>query len=137
MLPFGITLSFFLLIIGGRGLSLIPVAIWIVIFCFLVNSKSPKRPLSSRLFGFLFGNPVALYLGKISYSIYLSHYLVIIVTQSLVLKFLPEIERTPHLYVMLLLTVIASVVLSHFLFSYLESPGIKLGAHLVNRFLKK
>jgi len=136
MLPIGVTVSCFLLIIGGKDLALIPLAIWIVFFCFLVNSKKTTRPVSSRYFGLIFDNPIVIYLGKISYSIYLSHYLVIILSQSFILYYFPEISRQSHFFILLPITLVTTVLISHFLFKYLEVPGIKLGSQIANRFLK-
>jgi peptidoglycan/LPS O-acetylase OafA/YrhL len=134
MLPIGFTTSCFLLIISGKSLNLIPLAIWIVFFCFLANLTKDNRLISTKVFGLIFDNPVALYLGKISYSIYLSHYLVIILSQLLILHSLPEIEKHSHFMILLPMTLVFTVLISHFLFKYLEVPGIRLGSYISKRF---
>jgi peptidoglycan/LPS O-acetylase OafA/YrhL len=108
-----------------RGLSwTIPVGLWFVFFGVVLERPSS---LSSRLTSPIFTNAVSQHLGKISYSIYLSHILVIALMQYLLLAWLPQLSLTGHILLLLSLTFTVTVAVSTALHRYVETPGIAWG----------
>ena len=78
---------------------------------------------SSRLVAPLLTNPLVLYLGRISCSLYLSHILVIIVIQYALLTWVPDLSRMVHFGVLLVCTTAVTIAVSTVLYRYLEVPG--------------
>lgn len=122
---------FLFLLLSGNAASLIPVGLWIVFLGLLFERHSS---LSSRLVSPLLTNPVVLYLGRISYSLYLSHMLVIMMIQYGLLMWAPYLSRVVHFGVLLACTTVVTVAVSAGLYRYLEVPGIHAGRALVRRF---
>jgi peptidoglycan/LPS O-acetylase OafA/YrhL len=129
--PVAFCLAAFLLWLSGLTRSLIPVVLWMAFFGLLLEQPSS---LSSRVVAPLFTNPLVLYLGRISYSLYLSHALVIIVIQAALLKWAPSLSQIGHFGMLLACTMPATVAVSTVLYRYLEAPGIQAGRTLVHRF---
>jgi peptidoglycan/LPS O-acetylase OafA/YrhL len=120
----------FLFALSGRAWSLIPVCLWLAFLGLLLEHPSS---LSSRLVAPLLTNPIMLYLGRISYSLYLSHILVIVVIQYALLIWVPDLSLTVHFEVLLVGTTAVSIALSSVLYRYLEVPGIHAGRALARR----
>ena len=74
-----------------------------------------------------------LYLGKISYSLYLSHFMVIIVCQYLILRYQPELTQQQHLATLAVVTLVVTMLGSHWLYRHVETPGIRLGKRLTEK----
>lgn len=117
--------------LSGPAWALIPVGLWIAFLGLLLEHPTS---LSSRLVSPLLTNPVMLYLGRISYSLYLSHILVMIVIQYALLTWLPRLSQTVHFGVLLASTATVTVALSTVLYRYLELPGIQAGRAIARRF---
>ncbi len=131
--PVACCLVVFLFGLSGRASwSLIPVGLWIAFLGLLLEQPSS---VSSRLVAPLLTNPVVLYLGRISYSLYLSHILVIIVIQYALLTWLPELNRVVHFGVLLVCTIAVTIPLSTVLYRFLEVPGIHAGRVLAYRLV--
>jgi len=58
-----------------------PLAIWLCVFCHMIDTDAGRSGLMNKLAKVLLESPAALYIGVISYSIYLLHNPVIIFTQ--------------------------------------------------------
>jgi peptidoglycan/LPS O-acetylase OafA/YrhL len=129
--PIACCLAVFLLWLSSRAWPLIPVVLWMAFFGLLLEQPSS---LSSRLVAPLFTNPLMLYLGRISYSLYLSHILVIIVIQYALLTWMPHLSRVVHCGLLLAGTTVVTVAVSAGLYRYLEAPGIRVGRTWAHRF---
>jgi peptidoglycan/LPS O-acetylase OafA/YrhL len=70
----------------------------------------------------------------VSYSLYLSHMLLLVVMQYALLRWLPGLTRTTHLWTLLAMTTVTTIGASLFLYRYLEAPGIWAGRALADRF---
>ncbi|HSQ91042.1 MAG TPA: acyltransferase, partial [Nitrospiraceae bacterium] len=75
-----------LFMLSGLAWSLIPVGLWMAFLGLLLEHPTS---ISSRLVSPLLTNPVVQYLGRISYSLYLSHILVFIMIQNALLTWMP------------------------------------------------
>lgn len=128
--PVACCLALFLFGLSGRAWSLIPVVLWIAFLGLLLEHPSS---FSSRLVSPLLTNPFVLYLGRISYSLYLSHILVIIVLQYALLTWAPHLSRMVHFVVLLACTTAATISVSTLLYRFLEAPGISAGRSLAPR----
>lgn len=128
--PVACCLALFLYWRSGGEWSLIPVGLWLVFLGLILEHPSS---FSSRLVSPLLTNPFVLYLGRISYSIYLSHILVIIVFQYALLTWAPHLTRMVHFGVLLASSTAATIALSAGLYRYLETPGIQAGRSLSSR----
>lgn len=128
--PVACCLALFLFGLSGRAWSLISVALWIVFLGLLLEHPSS---ISSRLVSPLLTNPVALYLGRISYSLYLSHILVIIAIQYALLTWAADLSQKVHFWVLLAAVTVVTIAVSTVLYRYLEAPGIHAGRALARR----
>ena len=111
-----------------KPLGIIPYMLWSVVFALILE---PKDSLTSRFFSPVFTNPVSLWLGKISYSIYLSHSLVLVVLQFVLLKSFANISQTHLLYWLLVATPLFTLPLSHLLYMTVERPFMYYGKRAV------
>lgn len=128
--PVACFLAVSLYFLSGPSWSLIPVAVWMVFLGLLLEHPSS---FSFRLVSPLFTNPIALHLGRISYSIYLSHILVIIVIQYALLTWTPDLSQKVHFLVLLAGATVVTIAVSTVLYGYLEVPGIRAGRALARR----
>ena len=126
-------LTFLLLLgiyrIADKPLSLAPFMIWAVVFALLLE---PRHSISSKLIGPIFTNRVSLWLGKTSYSIYLSHSLVLGLVQYLTLRLLPHSTKTEFLIMLLVATTAITLTFSGFLYQTIERPFILYGKRILS-----
>lgn len=122
--------SAFVFQLGHRNPGLIPFCIWALILGLVL--ERPDTPWSRAITKPLV-HPIARYVGRISYSLYLSHMIVLYVLQHLLLQVAPNLSRTVHCVCLIVLTFGVSLPASAFLFRYVESPGIRLGRQFAKR----
>jgi len=78
---------------------------------------------SNKLNNFFLKNRIALYIGKISYSLYLTHHILYTFNYGILSKFhLTSINS----YFIGFIQISTSILASHFLFHYIESPFLKM-----------
>lgn len=128
--PVACSLVVFLFVVSGNSWPLIPVVLWVIFLGLILEHPSS---LSSRLVSPLLTNSVVQYLGRISYSIYLSHALVMIVMQQALLTWVPQLSQMVHAGILLVCTTAATVAVSAGLYRFLEAPGIQAGHALGRR----
>lgn len=102
----------------------LPLAIWGTFWIHL--SWGRAAGVTGTAFRWIFENPMILYLGRISYSIYLAHVPILIVFDWIALKMFPDISRVGMLAVQVP-ALLGTIWLSAGLFRYLEMPSIKWG----------
>ena len=129
--PVACCLAVFLFWRSGGAWSLIPVILWVAFLGLLLE---PGSSCSARLVAPLLTNPFVLYLGRISYSLYLSHMLVIIVIQYALLTWVPHLSHIVHFGVLLAGTTAVTIAVSAVLYHYLEVPGMEAGRALLRRY---
>jgi peptidoglycan/LPS O-acetylase OafA/YrhL len=130
--PIASAIGIFIFFTCGKNYNILPIVFWLVFFGLLVDLQKESREFYVKIGGWLFGNKIALYLGKISYSIYLSHALVIVFCQFVLIRFFPELTQKAHLFVLAGIVSLITIGVSHILFVSIESPGMKIGEIIVN-----
>ena len=117
------TICLFILLIGN-SMELLPLAIWAVV---LVQSMELEQSPLSQATRFLFQNPVSLYIGKISYSLYLSHMIVLTIVQKILIQLNFHQNLLRNGIALAFFTLAGSVVLSHITYHYIELKGTAFG----------
>ena len=110
-----------------------PFCIWIVFLGLLLENPASY---SAKILYPLFSHAVVQFLGRISYSIYLSHMLVLYVAEYFVLRYMPNLSSIAYFWILLVATVGGTVLASAMLYRFVESPGIRYGAKFASRFRK-
>jgi peptidoglycan/LPS O-acetylase OafA/YrhL len=127
LFPAGILIGLGAYRLALKPLAIVPFLAWGVLFALLLE---PEDSLSCRFVGPIFTNRISLWLGKISYSIYLSHSLVLILLQYLVLRLFPGITQGELLWTLLLATPAVTLPFSDFLYRTIEAPFIERGKRI-------
>lgn len=131
-----ITLAFMALayILMSRSVSLI---IWcVVLSCVITEKRNLNSPLQGILKKIL-NWYVFQWLGKISYSVYLTHMLIFYCLTVIVRTLNPNIEKLDFAITMLPAVILATLAISSFTYKFLECPGIELGKKCVEKFKRK
>ena len=107
----------------------VPLAIWLVFYVYLLHVA--QAPVTGKVFRLVFENRIAAYLGRVSYSIYLSHLLLMTAIGIVSLRLAPDTSQEGMLAIMLG-AVVFTLPLSSLLFVLVEKPGNRLGARLAS-----
>lgn len=107
--------------LGGRG---IPLWVWVSVTAFILYARDNSP--STKLFACLLRNRFSDGLGKISYSLYLSHVILISLLAYAALAAFPDIGRRAMLMVTLF-GVFATIPLSILTYRFVEEPGVRAG----------
>lgn len=124
-------LAVFVLILGDKAFPLLPAALWIAFMGLLLEEPSS---FSSRVMLPLLTNRFVRYLGRISYSLYLSHFLLMTVVQYALLMWAPHLSRLVHLVILVACTTTGSIAIATVLYRCIEVPGIRAGYALARWF---
>jgi len=108
----------------SRSEALLPLALWAVV---LVQSMELEQSPLSQAVRFLLQNPISLYLGKISYSLYLSHMIVLTIAQAVLIQLNLHNNLWKNGIALTFATLAGSVILSHFTYHSIELKGASLG----------
>jgi peptidoglycan/LPS O-acetylase OafA/YrhL len=114
----------------STGDRFVPICFWILFMGLLCENPASY---SARIFSPLFNHPIIQFLGRISYSIYLSHTLIMTAAQYALLRFLPSLSQDVYFWALLVATTVGTVLASAWLYRYVEAPGIRLGRELASR----
>lgn len=109
--------------------AVVPLCIWILILPSL-SGNSPKA------FSWLSSSPLQ-WLGKVSYSVYLSHSLVLLAVQACMVSLVPEVGVMTYLSILGFVSLPAVLLVSWLLYKYVEAPGIMLGRKSVDWIQRK
>lgn len=111
-----LTVLALVLALSVRSIDAMPYAIWAIV---LVSAATSRSPLSIVLNSSPLQN-----LGKISYSVYLSHMIVLVFA----IRWLPEITSpTAHFLALLFTTAVFTGTISMFSYLFIEQPFQKVG----------
>ncbi|QYZ67607.1 MAG: hypothetical protein OI74_11785 [Gammaproteobacteria bacterium (ex Lamellibrachia satsuma)] len=133
LFPTAVAAVFMIYFTAGHDFRLFPIALWLVFFALMLE---PKESLSHRLIAPLFLNRISLWMGKVSYSIYLLHTLVITLISSVLLSYF-DLARGDYFSILFVSTLILTMIFSWLTYRYIEKPGIILGKKLSSRFDKE
>ena len=119
--------AFFILYLAGWEYA---VVLWGAIFLLTIVAEThPTDRIVTRL-SWIFANRWSQYLGRISYSIYLSHWLSLMLVLRAIIFFDPKISSA-HAALWMFPGVIAlTLTLSPFLYLWVEEPCIRFGKRL-------
>jgi peptidoglycan/LPS O-acetylase OafA/YrhL len=101
----------------------LPLAVWFPLFAYLLWSK--HAPYTKPIFDWITASRVPLFLGRISYSLYLVHRPVQIVLGTVYVSFFPVAQGA--MLIVQLGAVILAVAAAYALHLYVEAPGIAIG----------
>ncbi|BAY07254.1 acyltransferase family protein [Calothrix sp. NIES-2098] len=116
-----VTVVFTILLLKNPAITL-----WSLIFCCVLS----KDVLIPKFICKILNHPYILFIGKISYSIYLSHIIVLYSIAYLLYKYLPSLNQYIFLLSLTILTITITIILSNFLYTQVEKPFIQLGKSL-------
>jgi peptidoglycan/LPS O-acetylase OafA/YrhL len=94
----------------------------------------PSNSFFARMLTPLFTNRFSLWIGKISYSVYLSHALVLGIGQYMLMKYCPTLTQKEFFVVLLLITLTTTLLFSSLLYRTIEAPFIEIGRQLARRW---
>ncbi|MDO5614596.1 MAG: acyltransferase [Cruoricaptor ignavus] len=124
-------LFYFLILvaIGYFFLYRVNVSIIILLFMMILYFQINQN----RIINKIFGSKVPLFLGKISYSVYCTHMIVLyIIGGGINYLKISDLTHGKYLYIVLFLasSMIFTIILSHFTYKYIEEYFIKIGKNL-------
>jgi peptidoglycan/LPS O-acetylase OafA/YrhL len=112
----------------------IPLIFWLLFFTIILHSQEDGNDsIVTKITRPVFRNRACLYLGKISYSIFLIHTLIIIITQRFILQNYYMLTKMQHCILLAVITVPFSIILGHFFYLYIEQSGIQLGKMILKK----
>jgi len=117
----------------SKNLDILPVCIWISFFGLMISMKNSSQNMPSNKISILFNNRFSQYLGKISYSIYLAHFPIIIIIQSLLLSYLPQLHRREHFVYLSFIAIPVIIFISDLLYSCIEVKAIEISKNILNK----
>jgi peptidoglycan/LPS O-acetylase OafA/YrhL len=102
------------------------LVIWVIFFASAMQAELSAPNLLSQLCQTY---PLR-FLGRISYSVYLCHMFVIAGISTIVLHADPQIEKLPHVAILMPATLLLTLLVSTLTFYAIEQPGMRLGQRL-------
>ncbi len=118
--------------VSGRSVNLFPVCAWLVFFGLLLETPASR---TARVLLPVFDHRVIQYLGRISYSIYLSHWPVLVGVHLALARFGFLPGDRGHLALLLAVALPLTLAVSAILYHTIEKPGIALGRKLGGRII--
>lgn len=108
----------------------IPFLIWLLVFANILDIAKGSKSLINKLADHILHSKVAMFFGRISYSLYLLHSPIIIIVQYLVVRKLEVSDWKTCLLYTSLLAIPLTVVISALSYRYIEQPFIALGRRI-------
>jgi peptidoglycan/LPS O-acetylase OafA/YrhL len=124
-----IILGFLIFYLAGWDSSIL---LWAAIFLLTVLAENNPTDQKIAGLGWIFANRWSQHLGKISYSIYLSHWLILMLVLRLITLLDPQITAVHAALWMFPGVIAGTLLLSHFLYRWVEEPCIRFGKQLFN-----
>ena len=116
-------------ILFWTSLRPVSLSIWVVALAAAMHAKAGgKNP-----FSYLASLAMPQWLGRISYSVYLWHALVILCLSRAILTSQPGISQSRYMLLLMASTLVVSLALSALSFRLIERPGMDAGRHLAKK----
>lgn len=125
----GLFICICLVLLTRSPLGLVP---WAIIYPFLVAEAAGKK---SKFLHAVLANPLSLWVGKISYSIYLTHFIILVLLVKLAVTIDQDVSQI-SLIVILLTGISATIAASAALYYAVERPSIILARYLARSMQK-
>jgi peptidoglycan/LPS O-acetylase OafA/YrhL len=78
-------------------------------------------------------NPFTIWVGRISFSLYLIHFIVIDFLLTIFPAGIIGLGKTINFFVFFIFTIILSCLISHITYKYIEAPGMQAGRTLIQK----
>lgn len=104
---------------------------WILFAGVLVAQRRQQQSGAARAVAALLQSPLLQWLGRISYSVYLLHMLVLYGAKDLLGRVAPELGQPAYLAALLALVIPGSVAVAALSYRLIERPGIAAGRRLM------
>lgn len=124
-----VLLFFYLTIFSYK--SNIGTFIWLLFFTLLLTNLINPHLTLSKLVSSIFRTQPLRWLGKISYSLYLIHEIVIWVVMAILLKLAPELSVQNRLIFNCIITIPSALLFSSLSYNYIEIPTITWGKRFI------
>jgi peptidoglycan/LPS O-acetylase OafA/YrhL len=105
----------------------IPTTLWVLVFLSILSLQENGKLVLENIVCRLLNNRVMLYLGRISYSMYLCHVIVMYGVMYCLERFFPELQQLHYLALLLVLVLSLTILFAHLIYYSVEKPFIKLG----------
>jgi peptidoglycan/LPS O-acetylase OafA/YrhL len=109
----------------------LPLMVWVLVMSYIVDVKQGRRGILNRWMAWLLESRVSLWLGRISYSVYLIHVPVIILVQWLVVRHLGVTTWRGCFLATAVLAIPVTLVVAAGCYRWVELPFINLGKRKV------
>jgi len=111
----------------------VSLILWFAVFgAAILGKREKKNPVSA-----LFNIGAMQMLGKISYSVYLCHVLVMASVSLTILRFVNPVTQFEHMALLMIFTVPLTIGLSMLTFRFIEKPGMNLGQRVAKAMRPK
>lgn len=111
--------------------------IWIWVILTIIERVSSGQDHAVSFTSLILNSRLAQKLGKISYSLYLNHQLIIYIFLLFFGKFVIKLGMYKSFILELIVLVPVTIIISNFTYSFIETPGIKLGKKLALKIPRK
>jgi peptidoglycan/LPS O-acetylase OafA/YrhL len=105
----------------------LPLALWAFVLALLVETHAPNPSRFARRAAKIFLNPLAQFLGRVSYSTYLLHYFAIYAVMALCVASGLALNKYVSLAAMTLIATPLTIAASALSYRFIEKPGMELG----------
>jgi peptidoglycan/LPS O-acetylase OafA/YrhL len=113
------------------GWDAVPILVWVLFLTGLVADRSaPGTSSFARVYQYLLEGRAANYFGSRSYSVYLSHYLIIFICHALWLSWLPTAQKYATFVGVSAMVLPVTLIIAELLYRGIERPGIAFGSRL-------
>ena len=129
--PIGISALVIIMLLPISGVLTAPVLIWMLVYLgLIVGREEGSDSLYAQVHRRLWENPLILYFGSRSYSIYLTHMLTITLCHFIWMKVKPMAGPMETFVALSIMTVPVTMAAAELLYRSVERPGIALGSRI-------
>ena len=129
--PIGISALIIIMLLPISSVLTAPVLVWMLVYLgLIVGREGDSDTLYAQIHRRVWENPLILYFGSRSYSIYLTHMLTITLCHFLWMKLQPMAGPMETFVALSIMTVPVTMAVAEVLYRSVERPGIALGSRI-------